>query len=100
MFAGKVRGNLPVLILIQHWVLKLEEEVARKVVIKVEADQSLEGDNNQNSGMISLVGIVKKGVTLQINIGLQGSTTTIRSRMMINQQMQQLMKLKMHYYVV
>jgi len=72
--------------------------VARKVVIKAEADQSLEGDHNQNSRMISLVGIVRKGVTLQINVVLQGRTTT--SKMMINQQMQQLMKLKMHYYVV
>jgi len=46
--------------------------------------------------MILLVEIVRKGVTLQINVGLQGSTTT-RNKMMINQQMQQLMKLKIHY---
>jgi len=72
MFVGKVQGNLPVLVLVQHWVLKLEEKVARKVVIKAEADQSLEGDHNQNSEIISLVGIVKKRVTLQINVGLQG----------------------------
>ena len=49
--------------------------------------------------MILLVGIDRKMVTLQINVGLQGRTIT-RSKMMINQQMQQLMKLKMHYYVV
>ena len=96
MFAGKVQGNLSILVLVQHWVLILEEEVARKVVIKAEADQSTEGDHNQNSGMILLVEIVRKGVTLQINVGLQGSTTT-RNKMMINQQMQQLMKLKIHY---
>jgi len=87
MFTGKVHGNLPILVLVQHWVLKLEEEVARKVVIKAEVDQSLNGDHNQNSRMISLVGIVKKGVTLQINVGIQGRTTT-RNKMMINQQMQ------------
>jgi len=62
---------------------------SQKVVIKVEADQSLERNQNQNSEMISLVGIVRKGVTLQINIGLQGrtTTTTTRGNMMINQQM-------------
>jgi len=100
MFIGKVQGNLPILILVQHLVLKLKEEVARKVVIKAETYQSLEGDHNQNSGMISLDGIVRKGVTIQNNEGLQRSATTTRSKMMIKQQMQQLMKLKMHYYVV
>jgi len=51
--------------------------------------------------MISLVGIVRKGVILQINVRLQGkTTTTTRGKIVINQQMQQLMKLKMHYYVV
>jgi len=67
--------------------------------MKAEADQSLKGNHQQNFRMISLVGIVRKGVTFQINVGLQGRTTT-RSKMMINLQMQQLMKLKMHYYVV
>jgi len=47
--------------------------------------------------MILLVGIIKKDIILPINVRLQGSKATkIRTKMMMNQQMEQLMNLYMH----
>jgi len=64
----------------------------------VEADQSQEGKVRKNFKVTLSTGIVTREVTLPISARHQRRTrlTKIRSAMMINSQMQQLMNLMMH----
>jgi len=64
----------------------------------VEADQSQEGKVRQNFEVTLFAGIVKREVTLPISARHQRRTRLkkIRSTMMMNPQIQQLMNLMMH----